>query len=93
MERSEPIRDYTISPHAEFEMYRRGIDEATIRRVLEHPEQRETVRPGREVLQSRLELERRLYLIRVIVDVDPVPPQIVTAYRTSKIKKYWRNEV
>ena len=52
MERSEPIRDYTISPHAGFEMHRRGLDETTIRRILERPEQRGTVRPGREVLRS-----------------------------------------
>jgi uncharacterized protein YuzE len=68
----EPIHDYTILPHAEFEMHRRGLDEAAIRRVLEHPEQREAVRPGREVLQSRIELNGQIYLIRVFVDVDRV---------------------
>jgi hypothetical protein len=92
MERPEPIRDYTISPHAEFEMHRRGLDEATIRRVLEHPEQRRTVRPGREVLQSRIELVGQIYLVRVFVDIDRVLPEVVTAYRTSKIEKYWRDE-
>jgi hypothetical protein len=92
MERPEPIRDYTISPHAEFEMHRRGLDEATIRRILERPEQRETVRPGREVLQSRIELKGRIYLVRVFVDIDRVPPEVVTAYRTSRIEKYWRDE-
>ena len=73
-------------------MHRRGLDEATIRRVLEHPEQRETVRPGREVLQSRSESKGRIYLVRVFVDVDRVPPEVVTAYRTSKVEKYWRDE-
>jgi len=92
MERREPIRDYTISPHAGFEMHRRGLDETTIRRVLERPEQRETVRPGREVLQSKSEFKGRIYLVRVFVDVDRVPPEVVTAYRTSKVEKYWRDE-
>ena len=92
MERSEPIRDYTISPHAEFVMHRRGLDEETIRRILERPEQRRMVRPGREMLQSRLELEGRIYLVRVFVDSDRVPPEVVTAYRTSKVEKYWRDE-
>jgi len=92
MERTEPIRDYTITPHAAFEMPRRGIDETTVRLVLNHPEQREMVRPGREVLQSRLELEGRNYLVRVFVDIDRVPMEVVTAYRTSKIEKYWRDE-
>ena len=92
MERTESIRDCTISPHAEFEMRRRGIDESTVRQVLNHPGQRETVRPGREVLQSRTELKGQTYLVRVFVDIDRVPPEVVTAYRTSKVEKYWRDE-
>jgi hypothetical protein len=46
-------------------------------------------RPGREVLESRLELEGKRYLLRVFVDVDRSPAEVVTAYRTSKIAKYW----
>jgi len=30
------------------------------------------------------------YLLRVFVDVDRVPPEVVTVYRTSKLPKYWR---
>jgi hypothetical protein len=31
-----------------------------------------------------------VYLIRVIVDVDRKPAEVVTVYRTSKISKYWK---
>ena len=31
----------------------------------------------------------KMYLLRVVVDEDEHPPVIVTAYRTSKIEKYW----
>ena len=51
-----------------------------------------TVRPGREVLQSRIEFKGRIYLVRVFVDIDRVPLEVVTAYRTSRIEKYWRDE-
>jgi hypothetical protein len=34
----------------------------------------------------------RVYLVRVFVDVDRDPPEVVTAYRTSKLPKYWRVE-
>lgn len=44
------------------------------------------------MLQSRIELKGRIYLVRVFVDIDRVPPEVVTAYRTSKIEKYWRDE-
>jgi len=30
--------------------------------------------------------------VRVFVDVDRRPAEVVTAYRTSKIGKYWREE-
>lgn len=32
----------------------------------------------------------KTYLIRVVVDVDRAPCEVVTAYRTSKVDKYWR---
>jgi len=50
------------------------------------------LRPGRHVLQSRLQIDAKRYLVRVIVDVDREPVEIVTAYRTSKIAKYRSDE-
>lgn len=84
-----PIADYRITPHARFEMQRRGIGEADVERVLAAPEQRYTVRPGRDVLQSRLAISDKTYLVRVFVDLDRIPPEVVTAYRTSQVAKYW----
>jgi len=89
---AEPVVEYSISPHAALEMERRGVDEAIVGRVLAAPEQRESVRSGRDVLQSRIEVDKRTYLVRVFVDVDRRPAEVVTAYRTSKIEKYWRSE-
>jgi hypothetical protein len=89
----EPIREFEISLHAAQEMKRRGLDEAVVRQVLAAPEQRTTVRAGRDVLQSRFELGARSYLVRVFVDLDRTPAEVVTAYRTSKIMKYWRPDV
>ena len=89
---AEPVHDFVITPHGEFEMERRGIGYDMLRHVLEAPEQRECVRPNRDVLQSRIYDEGREFLVRVFVDVDRVPPEVVTVYRTSKVDKYWRNE-
>ena len=52
------------------------------------------VQQGRIVLQSRVPMDvpERLFLVRVFVDTDRRPPEIGTAYRTSKIEKYWRKE-
>jgi hypothetical protein len=91
-EQPEPIVDVVLSPRAQGEMVRRGLDEAIVRRVLTAPEQRLPVRPGRDVLQSRLDMGGKRYLVRVFVDVDRVPAEVVTVYRTSRIDKYWSTE-
>jgi hypothetical protein len=88
----DPVTDYVITPHAVFEMGRRGLNEQIVRSVLSAPEQRLEVRRGRVVPQSRVPLGEpaRIYLIRVIVDIDRQPAEVVTAYRTSRVFKYWR---
>lgn len=89
-----PITEYRLTGHARFEMGRRGISDAEIARVLSSPEQTEVVRPGRVVFQSREEFGEpvQTYLLRVFVDVDRRPAEVVTACRTSRIEKYWRAE-
>ena len=86
----EPILESVITDHAASEMQRRGISSEQVRRILEKPEQRMTIREGRDVLHSRVMMEDGLYLIRVFVDIDRRPAEVVTVYRTSKIVKYWR---
>ena len=44
----------------------------------------------RKVFQSQMAISNKVYLIRVVVDPSESPAVIVTAYRTSKIEKYWR---
>ena len=63
-----------------------------VRAILLAPEQRMEVRPGRDVLQSKIYSGQpgKVFLIRVFVDIDRRPAEVVTAYRTNKIEKYWR---
>jgi hypothetical protein len=72
-----PVKGYRITAHARFA-----------------PEQAEVVRPGRVVYQSRFERGEpsRMCLLRVFVDVDREPAEVVTAYWSSKVEKYWRSE-
>jgi hypothetical protein len=85
-----PVDDYQITRHAAFEIRRRGIEESVLRRVLAAPEQRHEIRSGRDVLQSRIAFDGKVYLVRVFVDVDRSPAEVVTVYRTSQVAKYWR---
>jgi hypothetical protein len=95
MPQLSPIREYRLTDHARLEMERRQIAEAAIAHVLAVPEQIEITRPGRAVYQSRIESGEpaQTYLLRVFVDIDRRPAEVVTAYRTSKVGKYWRNDL
>ena len=89
-----PIVEYVISDHARSEMERRQIGEADVAKVLAMPGQTDTVQEGRAVYQLQVEMGQppRKYVLRVFVDIDRQPAQVVTVYRTSKIEKYWRAE-
>jgi Domain of unknown function (DUF4258) len=81
-----------FTDHARRQMQRRGLAESDVHRVLQAPDSIEPVRAGRIVAQKLLPLGEptRDYLVRVFVDVDRTPAEIVTAYRTSRIGKYRR---
>jgi hypothetical protein len=89
----DAITDYTITDHAAIEIARRDLSVEMIDEVLKNPEQRLEVRAGRVVLQSRVQEAGSEYLVRVFVDVDRTPAEVVTAYRTSKVLKYWRADI
>jgi hypothetical protein len=87
--------EFRLSRHAEWEMTRRGIPLALVQMVMDHAEQRliDESGAGRWIRQSRLRFEDgRIYLLRVVVAEEEQPPVIVTAYRTSRIDKYWSAE-
>ena len=91
----DSITAYRLSEHARAEMARRQIAESIVARVLKPPGQILPVREGRRLFQSKIEMGKpsRTYLLRVFVDIDRSPPEVVTVYRTSKIDKYWSDEL
>ena len=68
--------------------------DAKVAAVLGSPGQTKTIRPGRAVYQSRVASGNpaKLYVVRIVVDTDPQPAEVVTVYRTSKVQKYWRGD-
>ena len=70
---------------------RRGIPEEIVLDVAANPEQTVRVSSDREIRQSHVADRGRDedMLIRVVVDRLGDEDLIVTAYRTSKIQKYW----
>jgi hypothetical protein len=83
--------DFQLSQHAREEIERRQIPIDFLDSVLNEPEQIVEGRAGKSVYQSRIDFgDGTIFLLRVIVAHDVEPPLVVTAYRTSKIEKYWQ---
>ncbi len=40
--------------------------------------------------QSKVDINDKPYLVRVMVNENVTPAKIVTVYRTSKINRYWK---
>jgi hypothetical protein len=86
------LDEYVLTDHALMEMRRRGITEKDLKKVMDSPDQKIDIRKDRRVYQSKLFFGKpsRHYLVRVFVDINHEPNEVVTVYRTSKIEKYWR---
>ena len=84
---------YLLTEHARVQMARRGLSESLVEEILRSPEQRLPAGPDRAILQSRIPGPEagKAYLVRVLVDIGKTPPEVVTAYRTSKVGKYWED--
>lgn len=83
------MNNVVFSDHARKEMLRRNITQLQIEEVLQSPEQIISVNEERSIYQSRLELNQKQYLLRVVGDIRGDLLTVVTIYKTSKVKKYW----
>lgn len=80
---------FIFSKHAEEELRRREIPEDLAISVLLHPEQIVDSYNGAKVFQSCVVFpNRRLYLLRIVVSMKETPMLIITAYKTTQLKKY-----
>jgi|APCry4251928382_1046606.scaffolds.fasta_scaffold37820_2 hypothetical protein len=80
-----------LSEHVKTEMLRRHLPEEWVKQVACRPEQTLPARNGLECRQSKIfdPSSGKDYLLRVIVNPHESPNVVVTAYKTSKLSKYW----
>ncbi len=84
---------YILSDHARRELARRGIAAWQVAGIMDQPGQIVSARGDRTVYQSLVVWPGgKMYVIRVVVDRSSDPPVVLTAYRSSKIAKYWGKE-
>jgi hypothetical protein len=86
--------EVVIKEHAIFEAKRRDITEEFIRFVVKNPQQKLPAKKGRVIIQNKYydKTENKEMLIRVIGIEKFEKFIVITAYKTSKINKYWKEE-
>lgn len=82
--------NFIISKHAKEEMLRRQISLDQVEALMEHPDQVVEAHGGLVCYQSLSRKQERECLLRAIINDAAAPKKIVTIYRTTKIKKYWK---
>lgn len=80
-----------IKEHASFEAERREISEELIKSVVQNPQQKIPSKKGRIIVQNKYydKMENKEMLIRVIGTETSEKFDVITAYKTSKVSKYW----
>ncbi len=81
-----------FSEHALFEMERRGIEQELVKKAIINPQQKFPAKKGRTVVQIKYYDNAQAHdmLLRVMGEETTAFFEVVTVYKTSKIKKYWR---
>jgi hypothetical protein len=81
-----------LPKHIKLQIEERNISEDLVKDTLANPEQLIEGTKGRKIAQKKYfdSLKNREYLVRVIFKEERGSKIGVTAYKTSKIKKYWR---
>lgn len=77
---------FVIKPAVRRKIEDHGLTVEEVEAVLAEPGQRVTGDKGGEVYQAL----RGRHLVRVVVETDRDPPDVVTAYRTRDVRKYWQ---
>ena len=83
-----------FTPHSLVEIKRRQIKKELVTSVIENPQQRIQVKKERVILQGKYfdDTQKKEMLLRVIGKETREEFMVITAYKTSKIEKYWQKE-
>ena len=81
-----------ISAHAEDELIIRNIPRKLLEKTLNEPQHVIASGESRVIHQSKVLIDGRYFLLRVVTAHATDAPVVVTVYRTTKIRKYWKAE-
>ena len=84
---------WRLSEHARVELIRRGIPLSLLEDTIVNPQQIIPEKGALRAYQSKIvRPDGRLLLLRIVVDDTIEPMVVVTAYQTSKVDTYWRED-
>jgi hypothetical protein len=83
------MKKVEIIPLAKKKATRRGIPEKWIDETISSPAQVVTGYGDRKVAQRKYLVQNKEYLLRVIYEDKKETFEVVTAYLTSQIRRYW----
>jgi hypothetical protein len=78
------------SRHAEEQLKERKLSKSLVSKILTKPDQVLSGQKGRRVAQTIVTEDGVEFLVRVVYEEEGDITEVVTVYRTTKIKKYWR---
>ncbi len=87
------MKEIEIIPLAKQKMIRRGVKEIWIEETLSNPDQVVEGYGGRLVSHKRFVVEGKERLLRVVYEETPSSLIVITAYLTSQLKRYWKEEL
>jgi len=82
--------NFVLSKHAENEMLRRQISREQVESLMKHPDQIVEAHGGLVCYQCLNTKDGKPCLLRAVINESVGPKKIVTIYRTTKVKKYWK---
>ena len=81
-----------ILPIARIKLTRRDIAIEWVTETVENPTQIVSGYGGRKIAQRKYNIGEKEYLLRVVFQEEITEIIVISAYLTSQIKKYWREE-
>lgn len=83
------MKKIEIIPLAEKKAERRGISQEWIRETIRSPAQVVEGYGGRKVAHRKYMIQNKEYLLRVIYEESKELYEVVSAYLTTRIERYW----
>jgi len=86
------VKEIEIIPIAMRKMRRRGIPDVWVTEALNRPDQIVEGYEGRQVAHRRHRVSDKEVLLRVVFEESTTKYTVITAYLTSDVKRYWKEE-